>query len=291
MFDYLLLVTVLWVLAMADPLRADAFDQYINPVLNKVPRAEGAKELKQLTPELIADNDHVLPGITGALVVITTNGGRNSKLLVQAGRQKTSESASVPILLVDRYVTYREGQERTTQAAGRNITLFGGFHFSLDIGQVVPASIGGDLRCAVESGKIYAEALGKARIYLVTQALPEAAPKKTAKLVIGESFESRYFNGSYKLYDDGRRSGNLILQVGNDGDVTGAYYSDKDGQKYEVEGKIGPAKHAIQFSIQFPRSKQVFQGWMFTGDGKAIAGSSRLQERDTGFYAVRVEDP
>jgi hypothetical protein len=29
---------------------------------------------------------------------------------------------------------------------------------------------------------------------------------------------------------------------------------------------------------------------MFTGDGRAITGSSRLQDRETGFYAVRIED-
>jgi hypothetical protein len=269
---------------------ADAFDNYINTVLTKVPSAAGVKELKQLTPTLIADNDRVLSHTTGALVVVRTNEGRMCKLLVQEARQKTSATDSVPILLIDRYVTYKEGEEQAIQVKGRNIRLFAGFQFNLDIGQVVPASVGGDLRFVAAKDKTYAEPVGKAKLYLVTKNLPEAAPKKTAKVVIGAAFEPRYFNGTYKLFDDGRRSGTLHLKVGEKNKVSGSYYSDKDGQKYEVAGKVSTPAHAIQFTIIFPRSRQQFQGWMFTGDGKAITGFSRLQERDTGFYALRVEE-
>jgi hypothetical protein len=270
--------------------RADTFDRYINSVLTKVPEAQGVKELKQLTPELISDNDQVLTGVTGAFLVIKTNEGRHSKLLVQLARQKIDADSSMPVLLIDRYVTYREGQEQTVYTKGQNVSLFDGFRFNLDIGQVVPPKLGGDLRFVAEGGKTYVEPLGKAKLYLVTQPLPEAAPKKVAKLVVGEVFEPRYFNGTYKLYDDGRRSGKLTLHVANDGEVSGAYYSDKDGQKYEVKGKVGTPKHAIQFSVKFPQSVQVFQGMLFTGDGKALTGTSRLQDRETGFYALRVED-
>jgi hypothetical protein len=275
-------------LAAAPALWADAFDRYTNPVLAKAPGAEGVQEVKQLTPEVIADHDHVLPDSAGALVIVKTNEGRYSKLLVQAARQKTKEKV-VPILLIDRYVTYKEGEERTVQAAGQNIRLFDGFLFSLDVGQVVPADVGGDLRLHVEKGDLVIEPLGRAKLYLVAKPLPGAQPKKTEKVVIGETFEPRYFNGTYKLYDDGRRSGILTLQVGKDGDVTGSYFSDKDGRKYEVDGRIGTPRHSIQFTIRFPRTEQVFQGWLFTGDGKALTGSSRLLDRETGFYAVRVE--
>ena len=57
----------------------------------------------------------------------------------------------------------------------------------------------------------------------------------------------------------------------------------------EVTGKIGKPNHAIQFKITFPRTVQIFEGFLFTGDGKAITGSSKLQERETGFYALRLE--
>src|SRR5205823_10070132 len=134
------------------------------------------------------------------------------------------------------------------------------------------------------------EPVGKARMYLLTQPMPEAKPVKTAKVVIGETFEAKYFNGSYKLHDDGRRSGTLKLSVDGEGNVEGAYYSDRDGQKYEVKGKVGMPLYSIQFTVTFPRSEQTFQGLMFAGDGKAIAGTSRIVQHETGFYAVRVED-
>jgi hypothetical protein len=175
-------------------------------------------------------------------------------------------------------------------ASGKNLYLFPGFRFSLDLGQVVPEGIAADLRFTAEGDTIAAEPVGKAKIYLLTKGLPEAAPKKTAKLVVGETFEPRYFNGTFRLYDDGRRSGKLKLEVADNGEVTGAYYSDKDGEKYEVKGAIRTPQHAITFTVKFPRSEQVFQGWLFTGDARVLTGSSRLLEREAGFYAVRVEE-
>lgn len=278
--------------AVPPALRADAFDNYTNPILAKVPGAAGVQEVKELTPALLAEHNRVLPNISAGFVVVQTNENRLSKLLVQAGRRKLNDEAKtqVPILLIERYVTYREGQERAVQAAGANVYLFEGFHFSLDLGQVVPAALGGDLKFVVKDGKAYAEPVGKAKMYLLTQPLPEATPKKTAKLVIGETFEPRYFNGKYKLYDDGRRSGTLTLEVLGDGDVTGSYYSDKDGQKYDVMGKLGSPKHLINFLIKYPQTEQQFHGFLFTGDGKAIAGTTRLQDRENGFYAVRMDE-
>ncbi len=60
-------------------------------------------------------------------------------------------------------MTYKEGEERAVQASGKNLSLFAGFRFSLDLGQVVPEELGGDLRFVVEGEKIYTQPLGKAR--------------------------------------------------------------------------------------------------------------------------------
>jgi hypothetical protein len=269
---------------------ADVFDYYTNPVLARLTEAKEAKEVKQLTRVMIVENDRVLPHTTAAFLVVRTNTGRYAKLLVQTARQKVDTEHSLPMLLIDRYLTYKEGEERAVQAAGKGLSLFSGFRLNLDLGQVVPEELGGDLRFVVDGDKSYAEPLGKARLYLVTKALADVVPKKGAKLVMGESFEPRYFNGTYKLHDDGRRSGSLTLKVEEDGSVSGSFYSDKDGSKYEVFGKVGNPKHAIQFTIKFPRSEETFQGWLFTGDAQAITGTSRLQEREAGFYARRVEE-
>jgi hypothetical protein len=269
---------------------AEVFDYYVNPILARVVEAKDIREIKQLTTAMIVENDRVLPHTHAAFLVVKTNQGRYAKLLVQPARQKIDTERSMPMLLIDRYVTYKEGEERAIQADGKNLSLFPGFRLSLDLGQVVPEELGGDLRFVADGGKIYTEPVGKAKLYLVAKALADVVPKKGAKFIAGETFEPRWFNGTYHLHSDGRRSGKLILKVNEDETVSGSYYSDKDGAKYPVSGRIGTPKHAIRFTIKFPRSEETFQGWLFTGDGQAITGTSRLQEREAGFYAKRVEE-
>jgi hypothetical protein len=283
-------LAVLVALLAPQVLRADAFDEYTNDVLRKVPGAKGVQKLPRATPAQLAEHAGVLARTTGAFLVVRTNEGRFARLLAQPGRQKVPGAGTLPILLVDRFVTYREGEERTVQAQGQGLRLFADFRLSLDLGQVVPAQVGGDLHFVAGPDGSYLEPVGKAELYLLTEPLPEAAPKKSDKLVVGATFEPRYFTGTYQLHDDGRRTGKLVLKVHANGDVGGSYYSDKDGKKYDVEGKIGNPPNSIQFRITFPRTVQDFHGWLFTGDGRALTGYARLQDRDTGFYALRVED-
>jgi len=267
--------------------RGDAFDNYQNDALSQI--AKNTRKVTEITPALMVQHARVLPKTLATFLVVKTNEGRYSKLLVQAARQKISATESVPILFIERFVTFREGEERAIHVQGQNVRLFNDFRFNLDIGQVVPKELPADLRFVVEGENVRVEPVDKAEIYLVTKHLKETDPKKGAKLIVGEKFEAHYFNGSFKLFDDGRRSGQLKLKVADDGEVTGDYYSDKDGQKYEVSGKVGIPNNNIQFKITFPRSIQFFNGYMFTGDGQAITGTSRLQERETGFYALRME--
>jgi hypothetical protein len=287
MYRFLPLVVLLLLPAGA---RGDDFDHYTNDILAKVPKADGTLPVKELTPEMLVDHNRVLPTLKGALLVVRTNDGRWSKLLVQAAHQKIGDKKLLPILLIERFVTYKEGEERTVVAEGKNIRLFQEFQFNLDLGQVVPASVGGDLRLIVTADKIYVEPIGKAELYLVTKHLPEATPKKSDKVIVGAQFEPKYFNGSFELHDDGRRSGKLVLKVADNGDVTGSFYTAKDGAKYEVTGKVGDPNHMIKFKVQLPRSVVEYQGWMFTGDGRALCGVSRLEDRESGFYAVRLKD-
>jgi hypothetical protein len=270
--------------------RADAFDHYVNTILSRAVEDKKLEKIDKITQDMMVEHARVLPGITAAFIVVRTNEGRWAKILLQPARQKISEKESVPIALLERFVAYREGEERTIHTSGDNIRLFHDFRFSLDIGQVVPPSVTADLRFVSEGDKQQLEPVGKAEMYLVSRPLPEATPKKTAKVVVGEKFETRYWSGVYKLYDDGRRSGSLHLKVDDRSEVTGYFYSDKDGSKYEVFGKVGTPNHTADFTITYPRTIQHFRAWMFTGDAKVLSGSSRLQERETGFYAIRVEE-
>jgi hypothetical protein len=284
-----LLVVVLGCLVLCRPAHADAFDHYTNPVLEKLVAGKNVKEVKTLTPNDVLDHDRVLPRIPAAFLVVKTNGGRYAKLLVQAAKQKVDADTSVPILLVERFVTYKDGEERTVFASGKGLSLFAGFRLGLDLGQVVPEALGGDLQFVVDGDKVFARPLGKAKLFLVTKHSPDVEPRKAGKFVMGEKFDPKYFNGSFRLHDDGRRSGKVVLKVSPDGSVSGWYYTDKDGSRYEIKGKVGTPQHAIEFTIRFPRTEQTFRGMLFTGNGQAIAGTSKLTDRESGFYAVREE--
>jgi hypothetical protein len=269
--------------------RADTFDRYTNSILGKVAEAEGVQTPAKVTPQLLADSGKLLPGSSAALIVIKTNGGRYSKLALQIARQRTP-NGQVPIALVERFVTFKEGDERALQATGGPIHLYSGFQLNLDLGQVVPAEVGGDLKFVSENGQSWLEPVGMAKLYLLTKPLPGTEVKKLTRPMIGEVFEPRFFSGTYKLLDDGRRAAKLILKVDDDGTVSGEYISDMSGRSYEVYGKVANPKHQITFTVKFPQTEQTFQGWMFTHEGKMITGSTRMQEREFGWVATRQDE-
>ncbi len=277
-------------LLAAASVRAEPFDWYTSPALDRMAEdGKSWKAVERLTPTMIVDHDNVLPKAGSAFVVVRTSGDRWAKLLVTAAKQKVGKDKTVPILLVEKFVTYKEGEERQVLASGSNLSLFNGFRLSLDQGQVVPEELGGDIRFVVDGEKVHAEPVGKAKMYIVTKHDPSLAPKKDGKFVLGEKLEARHVAGTFKLFDDGRRSGKMTLKVDEEQKITGWYYSDRDGAKYEVKGKVGPLPHQVEFTIRLPRTEQSFKGLLFTGDGKAMAGTSKLAEREAAFYAVREE--
>jgi hypothetical protein len=280
-------------LAVTPAGRAEQFDYYMNPVLSKAVSDGTLKSVNELTGDQIAEYAGALPDSSSAFLVVATNDKRLAKLLVQPARQKFGADRQAPLLLIDKYVTFKGTTDRAVQASGQNLHLYPGLRLSLDIGQVVPEPLGGDL--TVIAGEKNPDALvvkpvKDARLYVVTKPIPGVVPKKAPKLVVGEAFETRFVAGRYKLHDDGRRTGTLKLEVADNGEITGTFTSDKDGREYEVQGKAGTPKHAVTFTIKFPATTQAFTGYVFTGDAKAIAGTTKLLEREAGFYAERIED-
>lgn len=272
---------------------ADTFDYYTNTVLTDAVRNDQLQSIDVLTPELIAEHFSVLPDASGAFVVVQTNDRRFAKLLIRSARVKVSDDQLVALLLVERFTTYREATERAVHADNDNLHLYAGFRLNLDHGQIVPEDLGGDVMVVAEEGaplNLSLKPVGEAKMYLLTEALPNVIPKNPRQPTVGAEFSPTYFTGTYQLHDDGRRSGELQLEATEEGDVTGSFYSDKDGQKYEVAGKVGTPRHTIRFTIKFPRTVQTFDGFLFTGDAAALTGSSTLEGRVAGFYAVRMTD-
>src|SRR5258706_91467 len=168
---YYLVRAALILLLLTPIIRADAFDNYTLPILQKVPEAAGVKPIEELTPELIVRNSQVLPGVEAAFVVVYTNDNRWAKLQVAAARQKVQKPGMapefVPMLRIERFVTFREASERAVLASGQNVSLFPGFHFHLDVGQIVPPKLGGDLTVVEPKPKeLVVKPVGKAKLYL-----------------------------------------------------------------------------------------------------------------------------
>ena len=120
--------------------------------------------------------------------------------------------------------------------------------------------------------------------------MPRSDPKETQPRPGEGPFDPKYFTGTFKLNDDGRRAGRLELRLKDAGEIAGAFFSDSTGQKYEVDGKVITPKNAIQFVIHFPRADQEFRGWLFTGDARGLSGYSTMQNREVGFFAERVDE-
>ncbi|MSR30929.1 MAG: hypothetical protein EXR99_05425 [Gemmataceae bacterium] len=263
---------------------------YTNKVLRAMVEEKYCKEIKEYSLKDFSELQPVIPGVDLVFLIVKTNEGRYAAILAQFAKQKTGKDSSIPMLLIDQFITYREGEEQTRVASGKNLALFKNFQLNLDIGQIVPGDIAADLKYEFNQAGPRVAPAGKASLFLVTRPYP--LPKEnTPKVVANASapFDIKIFNGKYKLFDDGRRSGVLTLEVEKGGDVQGSFVSDKEGRKYEVGGKIGVPNHSIQFVIKYPQTEQLFSGFLFTGDGQVLSGSSKMESREAGFYALRIE--
>lgn len=270
-------------------LRADTYDRYTETVLAKVAESPSATEVKKLTAAEVQKHGNVIANSSGVLLVVKTNSGQWAKLIVQFARQKAADG-SLPIVLIERGITYKAGGDRIVAATFPVLRLYDGFLLNLDLGQVVPEKIGADLRYWADASDGVLEPVGNAKLYIVTKHPPEVEAKKSDKPTVGDIFEQEVVAGTYKLYDDGRRVATLTLKVDQEGNLTGDYLSEQSGRRYEVTGKVQPNKHHIIFSVKFPQSTQQFTGWVFTKDASAICGFTNTQGRDFGFYAVRAAD-
>jgi len=283
---------VIWLL-VSGIVHGDGFDRLTNADLEKLIKSPDVQEHTELASAHLGPTGPRVGGMSGLLLVVKTRDGNLAKMELQLGFQKIGVIRA-PMLLIDRFVTFKAGSDQTIIAQGTKLQLFGGVRLNLDLGQVIPSSLPGDLEMV---GAIPGDAAGptlklhaidSTKLFHVNKLPPQ--PDKPKKFVMGEQFEPRYFTGTYKLFDDGRRSGSLTLEADEAaGTVCGSFYSDKDGRKYEVTGKLGQVRHQVNFMISFPQSKQQYQGFMFTGDGQAIAGTCKYQDRETGFYAIRSE--
>jgi len=194
----------------------------------------------------------------------------------------------VPVLILERFETVDAGDRKSFKARGKGVTLFEGFQFDLDSGQVVPDRAGGDIIFAALGAKEpRLSALGSSRLYTLLQPLPPSStvagrPSSGRAILPGD------FSGRFDLLADGQWSGSLDLAVDADGAVSGSFRSDKNGTAYPVTGKAGDsAPQRIRFDIKFPRAQQSYEGLIWSEGKNVIAGTLSMLDHPYSFVAVR----
>jgi hypothetical protein len=227
-----------------------------------------------------------------ALVIVKTDQGNLAKILVSAGLRKLKplqkDGPLVPVLLLDRFETIDAGDRRSFTARGKEVMLFDGFQFDLDAGQVVPEGLGGDIVFSTRAPEDPRLAtLGESRLYTLDKSppSPENAPSKPSG---GRGVQPGDFAGRYFLMANGQWSGPLELNVDDAGVVSGHFRSDRNGSSYPVTGKIaGEIAQKIVFTVQFPRARQDYEGFLWTEGKNAIAGTLSMLDRPYSFVAIR----
>ena len=274
------------------PAQGDEFGRLVGLSLFDVPRRADARGQAKLSVRALEALPEVLRGERAALVIATTDQGNMAKLLLSAGMRQRQDGGGkndlIPVMIVDRFETIDGGDRMSFKARGRDLILFEGFQVDLDTGQVVPDGFGGDIRLSV-GGADGPEltAIGSNKLYTFDRPLP-VAPTSPGRPSSGRTVLATDFNGRYHLMANGQISGDLELSVAEDATVSGRFRSDRNGAAYPVTGKVAAdLARKIEFTIQFPRSIQSYEGLLWTEEKNAFAGTVQILDHPYSFFAVR----
>ncbi len=282
----------------------DEFDRLEGEALFGVPESKDAKSPKMLSMGDLDSLPTVLRDSRSALLIVKTDQGNLSRLLVTPGLRKPliegaameamkkegKEPKLLPVVALDRFDTFDASNRAARLARGKDLMLFDGFQFDLDSGQVVPEGQGGDLQFVVKGeGGPRLVPVGKSAFFTLTK-LPAQVAKGAPRPSIGRAVFPADFNGRYQLVANGQWSGVLDLKVGDDKSVKGRFRSDLNGASYAVEGEVGvDVPQKITFRVDFPRTHQDYEGLLWTEGKGAMAGTATMMNRSFGFFAIRQD--
>jgi biopolymer transport protein ExbD len=287
------MAVVLWYLfGLPAPSRGDEFSRLDWPVLSELISPANAHNHTTLTLRELEALPVVLREERTAFIIVMTDQGNLAKLLLSPGLRKLKsfekDGATVPVLIVERFETIDAGDHQSLKARGKEFTLFDGFQFDLDAGQVVPEGLGGDIVFLTQGlGGPRLAALNNARICTLQKppAVPSSSPGKPSA---GRAILPGDFSGRYSLMANGQWSGTLMLDIDAGGTMTGQFRSDRNGSAYAVIGKVSAdVPQKIEFTIQFPRARQAYEGYLWTEGKNAIAGTVSMLDHPYSFIAVR----
>ena len=265
-------------------LMADVFEQHTSQYLRQVAEASEGQtsmtlsDLHQLQP---LSNTETTP-----VVVLKTNEGQWTKAAMTWAFRKT-DNGLIPILTIERFVTYRDDLSDVTAASGSNIMLFSGFSYDFDIGQVVPEDQGGDLTFTADDKKKSITMLEGAKVWGINGSQLPQTEEKTASPSDHSGVIPTDFAGVWKISIDGRWAGTLRLKIEKGRILAGTFTSEETQSTYEVFGRVAsPPQHA-KLTIQLDNAQQDLETYLWTKDKSAMAGVSSLAGQTFGFYATR----
>lgn len=282
----ILLALMLAVAAGNVALGVDVFDRHTTFWLREAVKKNEA--IKELSSGQAASLKSLARGVSSPCVIVKTNNGHWAKVLLSWGLRKGTDGNRLPVLLIERYVTYDNDRTDLALAAGKNVMLFPGYQFNFEIGQVVPESQGGDV---VFGDDKKLRPVGNATLHgLNGSALPPSGEGEKYDPTDHEGVVSRDFSGNWRVNADGRWLGQLSLIVDEDGNAQGNYISDESKSSYPVRGQVSGLPHRLTLDIELANTTQIFEGFLWTKDKSTMAGVTVLAERKFGFYATRIKD-
>jgi hypothetical protein len=265
---------------------ADVFERHDAKLVKRL--AEEGEGVKQLAMKDAAKLKSLAPNINSPCLIVRTDEGGFSKLLAAWGLKKKQKEGEkpTPVLLIERYVTYRGDRLDLTSATGRDIMLFPGFGFDLDIGQVVPEDQGADIILSLEGDLVVAD---KARLVALNGSQLPAA-EKSAKHDPNDhdGVLPQDFSGTWKLNADGRWLGEMELKVNDGGRATGSFTSDDSKNAYDITGQTGSTPHNLKLEVFLANTQLSIDGYLWTKDKSMMAGTVTMTGRKFGFVATRA---
>ncbi|MFM9965234.1 MAG: hypothetical protein ACKV2Q_28890 [Planctomycetaceae bacterium] len=264
---------------------ADLFDRHSLVELKLAAKDDSA--LDKIAAATAAKWKPLSPRISAPCLIVRTNDGHWSKALLAWGQRKLKgREQPHPVLVLERFVTYRSDREGQTTATGKDVMLFGGHSFSFDIGQVVPTGSGADIEFT-ETGLI--KPLGEAKLFALNGSQLAAADATKPNPNDHEGVLPRDFVGTWKVSIDGRWTGTWEINVDDQRTVFGKFISDDTQSRYELYGKVSNIPHQAKLEIDLANTNMSIEALLFNSDKSTMSGSVVMANRKIGFIAKRQE--
>ena len=263
----------------------DIFDQQAIVELKR--GAAGATALTEITSATASKWKTLSAKVSSPCLIVQTNEGHWAKALLSWGQRKVKgREQPLPVLILERFVTYRGDRDGVANASGKELMLFSGLSFSFDIGQVVPTGGGADIELT-ETGVL--KPVGEAKLFAMNGSQLAAVEGAKPNPNDHEGVLARDFAGTWKVTIDGRWTGVWEITVDENRTVLGKFISADTQSRYDLFGKVSNIPHQARFEIELANAQLSVDAFLWTTDKSTMAGTVVMSTRKFGFVATRQE--